>query len=89
MKLVYAYLLIVNALGFLFMFIDKENAKDRRRRIRERTLFTIAGIGGSLGTLAAMLLCRHKTKHKRFTIGIPSMLAVHIVACLLLYIILH
>lgn len=87
MKFLNAYLLIINALGFLFMFIDKENSIHRQWRIRERTLLTIAGIGGSLGVCTAMLLCRHKTKHRNFMIGVPCMLAVHCVIAVLLYII--
>lgn len=87
MKFVYAYLLIINALGFLFMFIDKENSIHGNWRIRERTLLIISAIGGSLGAYTGMLLCRHKTKHRHFMIGVPCMLAAHIVIAVLLYII--
>ena len=49
MKYLYFYLLIVNALSFLFMLTDKIKAIKGRWRIRERTLLTLCAIGGSLG----------------------------------------
>ena len=73
-----AYLLIINALGFLFMLADKCKAKKNAWRIPEATLLTIAALGGSLGSLLGMQLFRHKTKKPRFAIGIPVLLAVHI-----------
>ena len=87
MKFVYLYLLIVNAIAFLIMFIDKENSKDNLWRIPERTLLILVAIGGSLGMLASMFLLRHKTNHQRFTIGVPIMLAVHILILVFLMII--
>lgn len=86
MKYLYLYLTLVNALGFALMLRDKKKAKRNRWRIPERTLLGVAAIGGSLGSLIAMRLFRHKTKHAAFSIGIPIMLAVHIVVFVLLHI---
>ena len=77
MKYLYLYLVIVNAAGFLSMLVDKQKARTGARRIPERTLMVIAAIGGSLGSFLGMQLCRHKTKHPMFYIGVPVMLAVH------------
>lgn len=83
MKILYCYLLIINALTFLFMLMDKQKARKKRWRIPERTLLSLCAIGGSLGGLLGMYLFRHKTKHTRFAIGIPVMLIVHgILVCL-------
>ena len=79
MKYILLYLLIVNAIAFLLMLIDKQKAKKKRWRIPEATLLGIIAIGGSLGGLLGMFLLRHKTLHKRFSIGIPMMLALHLV----------
>ena len=84
MKLLFGYLAIVNALGFLLMLIDKHNARTYRKRIKERSLLGICAIGGSAGGLAGMYLLRHKTKHRRFMIGIPLMFVAHM-ALLYLY----
>ena len=68
------YLIIVNAAAFLLMLADKLKAKRGAWRIPEATLMGIAAIGGSVGALAGMYLFRHKTKHIKFTLGIPVIL---------------
>ena len=80
MKYILAYLLIVNAAAFLLMLIDKIKAKKNRWRIRESTLMLSAAIGGSIGALAGMYTFRHKTLHRKFTIGIPAILVLQIAA---------
>ena len=85
MKLLWSYLLIVNAAGFLLMHLDKKKAKAHAWRIPEATLMTVAAVGGSLGAILGMQTAHHKTKHPKFYIGLPCLLAVHIgVAVLLL-----
>ena len=83
-KLILIYLLIVNALGFLLMLVDKRKAQKNLWRIPESTLFLMAAIGGSIGSLAGMYKFRHKTKHLKFILGIPAILAAQIAAAFLL-----
>ena len=78
MQLIIPYLLIVNAAGFLLMLVDKYKAKKNLWRIPEATLMGFAAAGGSVGALAGMYLVRHKTKHLKFTVGIPIFLFIHI-----------
>lgn len=80
MKLLLAYLLIINAVGFALMLIDKWKARKNRWRIPEATLMGIAALGGSVGSLLGMYTVRHKTQHPKFTLGLPLILAVQIVA---------
>ena len=80
MKYILAYLLIVNAVAFLLMLIDKIKARKNLWRIKESTLMLWAAIGGSIGALAGMYTFRHKTLHRKFTIGIPLILAAQIAA---------
>ncbi|MCI7019506.1 MAG: DUF1294 domain-containing protein [Clostridiales bacterium] len=84
MKLLYSYLLIINAAGFLLMLVDKWKAKKNRWRIRESTLLIVAALGGSVGSLAGMYLFRHKTLHLKFTVGIPLILAAQCIAAVLI-----
>ena len=79
------YLLLINAAAFLLMRIDKQKAKKNHWRIPEKTLLGVAAIGGSLGAILGMRLFRHKTKHLRFTLGLPVMLAIHIICVFLLW----
>lgn len=87
MKYLYLYLCIINALTFLFMLLDKQKAIKNRRRIPERILLMLCLIGGSLGGHMGMQLYRHKTKHLRFSLGIPVILAAQIVTLLVIHVI--
>ena len=78
MKYLLAYLVIINAAGFLIMLIDKRKAHKNLWRIPERSLMSIAVSGGSIGVLFGMYAFRHKTKHLKFTIGVPVILTVQI-----------
>jgi len=78
------YLLIVNAVAFLLMLVDKRCAQKKLWRIPEATLMMSAVIGGSIGALTGMYTFRHKTKHPKFTLGIPAILAVQILGVFLM-----
>ncbi len=80
MKYFLIYLLIINALGFLLMLIDKHKARKNKWRIPEATLMIVAALGGSIGSLLGMYTVRHKTKHLKFTVGIPVILVLQIAA---------
>ena len=84
MQYLLLYLLIINAVGFLLMRIDKKKAQLGRWRIRESTLMTVAVLGGSVGTMLGMRLFHHKTKHLKFAIGIPVILALQIIGAVTL-----
>ena len=79
-KLIFLYLLIVNAIGFVLMLGDKRMAQKKLWRIPEATLLAMAAIGGSIGALMGMYTFRHKTKHMKFTLGIPAILALQVAA---------
>lgn len=74
MKLFLWYLLLINAAAFVLMLADKYKAKKGLWRIPERTLIVSALLGGSIGALLGMYTFRHKTRHVKFTIGIPAIL---------------
>ena len=80
MELILIYLVTVNAAGFLLMMVDKYKAKKKLWRIPEKTLLGAALIGGSIGAYAGMQIFRHKTKHPKFYIGIPVILALQLIA---------
>ena len=72
------YIAFVNLIGFLLMWFDKRAARRHGWRIPEKVLLGIAVIGGSIGTLIAMYLLRHKTRHLAFTAGVPLILLVQL-----------
>lgn len=85
MKYFIIYLIIINLIAFLAMYIDKRRAKYGKWRIKEHTLFILAILGGSIGAIAGMYTFRHKTKKMRFVIGFPAILVCEIVLGIMIY----
>ncbi len=76
--LLLSYFAAMNLIGFALMGIDKYKAKKRGFRIPEATLFIVAIIGGSIGSLIGMYTFHHKTRHRSFVYGMPFILIVQI-----------
>ena len=68
------YLLVINIVGLIVMWSDKQRAKRGVWRSKEKTLFIVALLGGALGTTCGMYWFRHKTKHWYFRYGFPLIL---------------
>lgn len=79
-KNIMIYLLVINLIGFFIMWLDKRKAKYGRWRIPENTLFLITLLGGGIGTISGMYTFRHKTKKLKFTVGLPAILILEIIA---------
>ena len=70
----FSYLAVANLIGLLLLWADKRRASHNLWRISEMTLFMPAILGGTPGCLIGMYLFRHKTRHPKFTIGMPLLL---------------
>ena len=73
------YFIIINIIGFLVMYIDKQKAKKGKWRIPEKTIFIITVLGGGIGTISGMYTFRHKTQKLHFTIGLPTITILEII----------
>lgn len=73
------YIIGVNILSLILMYIDKDRARKNQYRIRERTLWSVAIFGGAMGATIGMNAFRHKTKHNSFKIGLPILSIIQIV----------
>ena len=82
--LIIIYFIIINCISFIIMGVDKYKARKRAWRIPESTLFVLALIGGSLGSIAGMHLFHHKTRHWYFLYGMPAILILQVLLVLLL-----
>lgn len=84
-ELISCYLIIINIIAFLLMYIDKVKAIKHEWRIKESTLMGFAIFGGSVGGFLGMKIFRHKTKHPKFYIGIPIILIVQLLLSYYIY----
>lgn len=78
-KNIVIYLISINLISFLAMYIDKKRAEKNEWRIKEVTLLTLALIGGSIGGIAGMYTFRHKTQKPKFVVGFPTILILQII----------
>ena len=69
--------------AFAAMGYDKRQAKRKRSRVSEKSLWLLAIFGGGIGAYFGMQVFRHKTLHTSFRVGF-LMLAL-IDAVLILY----
>ena len=76
MKYFLIYLAAVSLAAVIMTVSDKSRARKHKRRIAEKTLFGTAVLGGSAAMYLTMIAIRHKTKHKRFMIGLPLIMIV-------------
>ncbi len=73
------YLLLINLIGVVLCIKDKCAARKGNWRIKESTLIFLCVFGASVGVYACMKLIRHKTKHKKFMIGIPIIIILQLI----------
>ncbi len=84
MTLLWFYLAAINLALFAVMGIDKSAAKNRCRRVPERTLLALAVLGGAAGGIAGMLVFHHKTRKPAFSFGFPAILVCQIAVAILI-----
>ena len=73
------YIAVMSLIAFGAFGLDKYKAKANRWRIRERTLFILAILGGGIGAFLGMKIFHHKTLHKQFVIGIPAIMIAQLI----------
>jgi uncharacterized membrane protein YsdA (DUF1294 family) len=79
-KLIAILLLVLNAITFFVYGIDKWKAKKGKWRISEATLLILAIIGGSIGAWLGIKVWHHKTMHKKFRYGVPTIIVLQLIA---------
>lgn len=79
------YFCAVNIFASIITCLDKLFAKKGTRRISEDFLMTTGLIGGALLEFLTMKIIRHKTRHKKFMIGLPVMFIIQAITAVLVY----
>lgn len=77
-------MLVMSAVAFILMGVDKARARRGAWRIPEATLFLFAALMGGVGGTLGMFFFRHKTKHWYFRLGFPALAAVQLALLALL-----
>ena len=72
--------LAMSVTTFTAFAIDKRRARLGKWRIPEKTLILLSLAFGWPGAWLAMRFVRHKTKTRKFTIGIPLIAGLHLAA---------
>ena len=83
-KNIVIYLILINFIAFLSMYIDKKKAIKEKWRIKESTLLMLALVGGSIGAIIGMYAFHHKTQKPRFFLWIPIIIVLQILIVILL-----
>lgn len=79
------YIIGVNIVAFILMGVDKRKARNHLWRIPERTFWSLAIIGGAIGSFVGMKVFHHKTRHHSFVVGMPLIIIVHFFLFLYLF----
>ena len=69
-------LLTLNAVTLIIFGIDKYLARMNRYRISEKSLLTLALIGGSVGAITAQKMFRHKTRKFKYVLWVILLLHI-------------
>lgn len=73
------YLFAISLITVIVTVYDKRAAeKHPKNRVPEKVLMLLAAAGGSIAELFTMLKIRHKTKHKKFMIGLPVIIVLQL-----------
>lgn len=75
-----AYFLFISLVAVVATVLDKHRARHHKWRVPEATLLLLSALGGSAAMLITMRLIRHKTRKKKFMIGIPVTLILQLAA---------
>ena len=81
MEYILIYFVVISLIACFVTIYDKKAAKKwPKHRVSEKSLFLLALLGGSVAEYLTMLRIRHKTKHKRFMIGLPIIIVLQVAA---------
>ena len=81
------WLIVISAISVIVCVYDNIISKKDRveLRIPEKVLLILSALGGSLAMYITMQIIHHKTKHKKFMIGIPVIMVVQIILIILYF----
>ncbi len=85
MEYLFLYLLIISVISAIAVTVDKTAARNGERRISEKSLMTLAAIGGGVAMYITMRIIHHKTRKNKFMVGIPVIVMLEIAVVAIIY----
>lgn len=83
-KILLFWLAVISAAALILTLYDKLAAKKLPKyRTPEATLMWVGALGGAFAMYVTMQLVRHKTRHKKFMIGLPLLMVLHVLLAVL------
>ncbi len=78
------YILCISIVSAIITAYDKRAAKKYpKHRVPENVLLIFAIAGGSVAEFLTMLKIRHKTKHKKFMVGLPVIIVLQTIVIII------
>jgi uncharacterized membrane protein YsdA (DUF1294 family) len=72
------YAALINLIAFFYFGLDKFKSQINSWRVSEKTLWLLALLGGSAGSLCGMYFFRHKTKKVSFQLVLGLIIVLHL-----------
>ena len=72
------FAVLISVICVMLTVYDKVASIAKKWRIPEKMLMIFAFFGGATAMYITMQLIRHKTKHKKFMIGLPVFIVLHL-----------
>lgn len=86
--IIIAYAAAANIAAVSLTVYDKYAARKKHRRISEKNLLIAAALSGCVLMYATMCIIHHKTRHKKFMIGIPAIFIAEVAVAAVIYFVL-
>lgn len=77
---------VICFIGIILTVYDKFASKRRLRRVPENALFAFAIAGAAFPMLIVMRLIHHKTRHRKFMLGLPAVILIQFIVVILYFI---
>ncbi len=82
-KILLIWLALISSAALILTLYDKLAAKKLpKHRTPEASLMWIGALGGAFVMYVTMQLIRHKTQHRKFMIGLPLLMVLHVILAL-------
>lgn len=81
------YFGIVSLASVLVLWWDRRQAKKNGKRVAELWMMVLGLLGGAAAMWVYMRVTHHKSRYKKFKVGLPIMALVHVafIACVLIF----